>query len=100
MPDTAVAVLIPGHALEPAGRLVVVTVQLAAVLFTVKSVPVWVGNVTSTDASVEAVAAVDVVAQIVPPVVVTAFIRSRRKKAFVNCGGAANATPPSAGVTN
>jgi hypothetical protein len=68
-PDTAVAVPIPGHAVAPDGRFVVVTVQFKAVPFTVKSA----GNVTWTSASVWTVRAL---AQTVPLVAVAAFILS------------------------
>jgi hypothetical protein len=48
LPVTAVAVPIPGQGVEPAGKLVVVTVQLAGVESTTQSVPEGaVGNSTS-----------------------------------------------------
>ena len=61
----------------PAGRLVVVTVQLVAVPLTVKPV----GKVILSLASVPVVVAI--LAQIVPPVAVEAVIRSSRKKALL-----------------
>ena len=76
-PETLVAVPMPGQAVAPKGRLVIVVVQLAAVELTPKPV----GKVTITIVSTSVVVGL---AQTVPPVVAVADIRSRRTAACVS----------------
>jgi hypothetical protein len=71
-PATAVAVPIPGQAVWPESKPVVVTVQLLAVVLSVKPV----GNVTWTLATVEATVPGD--AHTLPPVADDVVIRSKR----------------------
>src|SRR6185369_4239749 len=76
LPVTLVASApIPGHAMAPLGKFVVVTSQFVAVAFTVKSVPATVGKVICTSDSVPTVCGF---AQMVPPVAVEADKRSNR----------------------
>ena len=76
---TLVAVPMPGQAVWPLSKPVVVIVQLPAVPSTVKPE----GKVTTTWASVEAKLAVDGVAQTRPLVAVEVARRSRRTKVAV-----------------